>query len=175
MSEQGYIYLDRKIRDHWIWDLEPYSKGQAWIDLILSASHKDSKFPFDGKPVIVKRGSFITSIRKLADRWRWSRDKVVAFLDVLEEDGMIKRDSNYRRTLITVKNYCIYQQKSKSKPKKPSTDSSTDSSTNRPLAGHSSDADPAHSSNSEVIRSNDKESATHYDPLAGRRKRYDDL
>jgi DNA-binding transcriptional MocR family regulator len=125
--------------------------------------------------MLVKRGSFVTSIRKLASKWGWSKDKVVAFLDVLEEDGMIQRNSSYRRTLITIKNYCIYQKKSKSKPKKPSTDSSTDSSTNRPLAGHSSDADPAHSSNSEVIRSNYKESAAHYDPLAGRRKRYDDL
>lgn len=171
MSEQGYIYLDRKIRDHWIWDLEPYSKGQAWVDLILSANHKDNKFPFNGKPMLVKRGSFVTSIRKLASKWGWSKNKVVAFLDVLEEDGMIQRNSSYRRTLITIKNYCIYQKKSKSKPKKPDTNQDI----NRTLSGHSPDGDPVQTMNDKGMINNDKESAAHYDPLAGRRKRYDDL
>lgn len=170
MSEQGYIYLDRKVRDHWVWNLEAFSKGQAWIDLILSANHKDSKVPFDGKPVMVKRGSFITSIRKLSDRWGWSRDKTVAFLDTLVEDGMIERDSNTRRTLITIKNYCIYQQKSKSGQKKPATNQAT----HRTLTGHSPATDPAQTMNDERMIRNEKEiSASPYNPFAGMRRAQD--
>ena len=137
MSEQGYIYLDRKIRDHWIWDLEPYSKGQAWVDLILSANHKDNKFPFNGKPMLVKRGSFVTSIRKLASKWGWSKDKVAHFLDVLEEDGMLTQLRDSKKTLISVINYDFYQDRDDSKktPKRQLKD------TEKTQTGRSSDTD----------------------------------
>lgn len=160
MSEQGYIYLDRKIRDHWIWNIQPYSKGQAWVDLILMANHKDTKVPFDGKPVMVKRGSCITSIRKLAEKWGWKRDKVAEFLNVMEQDGMIRKDSNSRRTLITIENYRIYQQKSKRASKKSDSPGATHGATMGATMG-------AQTSNAEVMLSNDKEEEpSAYNPFA---------
>jgi len=160
MSEQGYIYLDRKIRDHWIWNIQPYSKGQAWVDLILMANHKDTKVPFDGKPVMVKRGSCITSIRKLAEKWGWKRDKVAEFLNVMEQDGMIRKDSNSRRTLITIENYRIYQQKSKRASKKSDSPGATMGATPGATMG-------AQTSNAEVMLSNAKEEEpSAYNPFA---------
>lgn len=43
----------------------------------------------------VKRGSMVTSIKKLCEQWKWSNNKVKGFLDMLTEDGMItyKQDS----------------------------------------------------------------------------------
>lgn len=118
MSEQGYIYLERKIRDHWVWEARPYSPGQAWIDIILMVNHKDSKMFFDGRLITVKRGSCITSIRKLGERWGWKRDKVSEFLKALEADCMIRKQSNNRRTLLTVQKYSVYQQKQGRRSKK---------------------------------------------------------
>ena len=31
----GWIKVSRAIQEHWVWDEKPFSKGQAWIDLLL--------------------------------------------------------------------------------------------------------------------------------------------
>ena len=37
----GWIKIHRDILYHEIWSDKPFSKGQAWIDLILLANHSD--------------------------------------------------------------------------------------------------------------------------------------
>lgn len=108
-TDKGYIKLYRNVRDHWLWKKEPFSIGQAWIDLLMMVNHEDKKVLFNGRLVTVKRGSCITSIRKLADRWKRNKRTVSKFLDLFEEDGMIvqKRDSHC--TTINVVNYSNYQ------------------------------------------------------------------
>ena len=109
MSEIGYIKLHRQIQDCWIWDSGKFDKRSAWIDLLMLANHRDKKFMFNGKPVVITRGQFMTSIRKLADRWEWSTSTVFSFLKILEDDNMIKKESDNHRTLLTIINYEVYQ------------------------------------------------------------------
>ena len=107
---EGWIKLHRKIQECWIWNIDkPFDERSAWIDLILSANHKDVKIQFNGELIIVKRGQFLTSVRKLSDRWKWNKDKVLRFLKLLESDKMIVRNSDRFRTLITIENYGLYQ------------------------------------------------------------------
>lgn len=116
MAEQGWIKLYRKLQDDWVWNDKPYSKGQAWIDLILSANYKDNTVVFDGKPLTVKRGQFITSIKKLCAAWGWSNTKVRNFLKVLEGDKKILLKTAPRKaTAITIINYSVYQDRDVSK------------------------------------------------------------
>ncbi len=110
--KQGFIKLHRKLQDCWIWEIDkPFDERSAWIDLLLSANHTDVKIPFNGGLVLVERGQFITSVRKLSGKWKWNKDRVLKFLRLLESDKMIKRDSDKFRTLITIENYDIYQDK----------------------------------------------------------------
>lgn len=109
MAKQGYIKLHRQLQECWIWNDDEFSKGQAWIDLLLSCNHEDKKISFDGKPYVVQRGEWLTSILGLSARWKWGRKKVSNFLDVLESDGMIVQNRNNKRTLIKVVNYEVYQ------------------------------------------------------------------
>lgn len=111
MASQGWISVHRNIYDNWIWnDTEQFDKRSAWIDLLLMANHEDKKVLIDGQLEIVRRGQRITSINKLAKRWKWSRKKVTNFLQTLEEDDMIilkKEQGKY--TTITIVNYSFYQ------------------------------------------------------------------
>lgn len=108
--KHGYIKLHRQIQDCWVWlEDKPFSVGQAWIDILLSCNHADKKTAFDGKPIVVQRGEWITSIVSLAERWGWGRKKVSNFLNVLENDLMIEQERNNKRTLIRVLNYDTYQ------------------------------------------------------------------
>lgn len=108
-EKKGWIHLHRKIQDCIIWESnEPFDSRSAWIDLLLLANHDDKEMLFDGNPVTVKQGQRVTSIRNLADRWKWSKDKTLKFLRMLESQNMINRDSDKHRTLITIVNYGVY-------------------------------------------------------------------
>lgn len=110
MSNIGWIRLHRQITDCWVWDDdEPYTKAQAWIYLLMIVNHTEVKTYFDGDIITVNTGQRITSIRKLADKFKWSRTKVTHFLSLLEQDNMVKVESDSKKTLITVINYEKYQ------------------------------------------------------------------
>ena len=107
--EAGWISIHRQIKDNWIWEDKPFSKGQAWIDLLLMANHTDRKIALGNELITVKRGSFITSELKLMDAWGWSKGKVRSFLKMLENDGMIERITDHKKTTINIVNYGIFQ------------------------------------------------------------------
>jgi Tfp pilus assembly protein PilE len=92
-----------------LWQDKPFARGQAWIDILLMVNHQDEKILFDGGLVDVKRGSRITSVRKLCNRWGWSNTKVVKFLEILQDEKMLSYESNKKKTVITVVNYDLYQ------------------------------------------------------------------
>ena len=56
MSNVGYICLHRKICDHDLWKAETFSKGQAWIDILLNANYEDSIAYINGNAIPVSRG-----------------------------------------------------------------------------------------------------------------------
>ena len=105
----GWIKLHRKIQDCFLWYDKPYDKARAWIDLLLLAMHNDKKMLIDGKVVIIKQGSFMTSVLKLSDKWGWSRKKTNAFLKMLENEKMVTTESSSKGTTITIVNYEKYQ------------------------------------------------------------------
>lgn len=107
---RGYIKLYRKFADNEIFtDSEPFDKRSAWVDLIMTANHKDG-FVFRGMTkYVIKRGQRITSLGKLAERWRWGERKVKAYLKMLENEGMIYLEVSNRGLLITIVNYGLYQ------------------------------------------------------------------
>ena len=110
---KGYIRLYRQLQDCWIWideeSPEKFTRGSAWIDLLLFANHKDKKIRYEDGFRIIKRGQFLTSKRKLAERWMWNRRTVDKFLDLLVKDEMITIECTTKHTLITIVNYSIYQ------------------------------------------------------------------
>ena len=107
--ECGWISVHRKIKEHWLWSDKPFSRGQAWIDILLSANHSDKKILLGNELVEVKRGSFITSEKKLMENWGWGKEKVRKFLQTLQDDGMIVKISDRKKTTITVVNYGLFQ------------------------------------------------------------------
>lgn len=122
MAEQGWIKLHRCIRSNWIWNDKPFSRGQAFLDLLLMVNHEDKKIIFNGSLTEVKRGSCITSIRKLGDKWGWSNKKVKMFLNQLQSDKMITYESNTKRTLVTIEKYDLYQSKETPKEQQSTTE-----------------------------------------------------
>lgn len=108
--QKGWIKIHRQIQDCSIWaDNEAFDRRSAWIDLLLSATHRDKDIIFNGKPLTIKKGQYLTSVRQLAERWHWSNDRTLRFLRLLEQLGMITKESDRYRTLVTIENYDVYQ------------------------------------------------------------------
>ena len=107
----GFLKLSRRITDHWLWTDKPFSKGQAWIDLLLLANYEDGKKITDGKVIDCKRGDVNVSISYLASRWGWDRKKVRRFLCVLEDEKMASTNGTTHGTTITIENYTLYNDK----------------------------------------------------------------
>lgn len=105
---KGWISIYRSIQEHWLWQEKPYDKAHAWIDLLLSANHKENKVLLGNELILIEAGSFITSQSKLMNSWGWGNTKVRNFLKLLAKDNMIKYSGeNY--TLIKIINYEMYQ------------------------------------------------------------------
>jgi len=60
MADKGWISLHRKIQGHWIWQDKPFSKGQAWIDILLMVNHKEQKVLFNNQVITVEEGEGTT-------------------------------------------------------------------------------------------------------------------
>ena len=105
----GWQKVYRDITKHWLWEDKPFSRGQAFIDLLLMVNHQDKKILFNGDLIEVKRGSRITSLRQLGESWGWSRTKVKKFLEQLEKDEMITVKSDSKKTVVSIENYSVYQ------------------------------------------------------------------
>lgn len=131
-GNKGYIKIYRQLQDCWIWDSdERHNRRSAWIDLLMLANHADKKILFDNKVITIQRGQYLTSIRKLAERWKWAKSTVTTFLNLLESDNMIKRESDSKRTLITIVNYEVFQEKQSDAKTDNRTECRTDSGTNK--------------------------------------------
>lgn len=107
MSNSGWIKLHRQIVDNWIW--EDADMFKAWIDILLMVNHEDKKIYVNGKLTTIHRGEKLTSITKLSERWRWSKRRVMRFLDLLEEDEMCTTERTTYGTTLKVVNYAEYQ------------------------------------------------------------------
>ena len=107
--EKGYIKLYRQLQANKLWLSEPFTRGQAWVDMLLLANHADGYIRKRGVRVDIKRGQLGWSERKMAERWKWSRGKVRRFLNELKTDLQIEPQKNNVTTLITITNYNEFQ------------------------------------------------------------------
>lgn len=107
-EKKGWISLHRKLLDN------PISKKtiylSIWIYILLRTSRYVTEFIFNNKKQTLPAGSFITSIKKIAEHFTLSKSVVSYVLDYLKLERMIERTSHNRYTVITVLNFTQYQE-----------------------------------------------------------------
>lgn len=106
-ENKGFIKLDRNIFEHWIF--QDSEKFQKFVDLIQLMRWKDETLLIGNKIITIPRGSYFTSELKLMERWDWSRNKVRAYLKLLENEGMLTKKGTTNGTTLTLVNYEVYQ------------------------------------------------------------------
>ena len=109
MDSKGWIKLDRNLLDHPLWNEKPFSKGQAWIDILFSAHWKNSTDRVGGKKKRSRPGQYWTTLGTLSKRWGWPKESVRRFLRRLECDGSVSLYVTADGTRLTVENWAFYQ------------------------------------------------------------------
>lgn len=146
---QGYIKLHRSILDNTIFKCKPFSKGQAWITLLLLTNHKEGYINVkNGELIKIERGECGYSELALADLFGWSRGKVKRFLELLKSEKMIHQKTVANRTIISIINYDNYQNDT--------VNSTVNSTVNGHLTVHQTDIN-----NNDNNEKNDKNDNTH--------------
>lgn len=105
----GFIKLYRDLQDNPIWNDKPFSKGQAWVDIMFRCNHICKKVIGYSDVNWVLRGQFISSNYKLAEAWGWSESSVRKFIKLLELEQMVMTSAHSKFTLFEVTKYCVYQ------------------------------------------------------------------
>lgn len=103
MNTTGQILLHRKIIE-WEWYTEINTKV-LFIHMLLKANWKEGNF----KGTTVPRGSFVSSIAKLAEETGLTGDEVRTAILHLIQTGEITKQSTNKYTVFTVVNYNLYQ------------------------------------------------------------------
>jgi DNA-binding transcriptional regulator YhcF (GntR family) len=109
MTYNGWIKLQRQILENPLWTSERFSRGQAWIDLILRANHKPNLIRIRGNEVRTERGELCWSIKSLANIWQWNERTVNKYLSLLKKEGMIQYRKSNVTTVISILKYDYYQ------------------------------------------------------------------
>ena len=98
-----YIRLSRNVLD-WEW-YGNINTCRLFIHMILKANWKEGKF--EGK--VIPRGSFVSSLPKLADETSLTMREVRTAISHLKSTGEVTCKTYSKFTIFTVKNYCQYQ------------------------------------------------------------------
>lgn len=129
---EGFIPISRKLFDNFLWkEKREFSRAEAWLDLIQLARFEanSTKEVINSQVVEYGLGERPLSLRLLADRWQWSKNRVDKFLDLLVSERMITKrtafgtakgtadgtskgtDKRTRQTVISICNYASYNSK----------------------------------------------------------------
>jgi len=105
----SYVNIFRSLCNDSIWTAEKFTRGQAWVDMILRANSKEGHIRKRGIRIDLERGQLGYSLKELARLWDWSEGKIRRFVKELEEDGKIKVDRTNVSCTITIVKYDFYQ------------------------------------------------------------------
>jgi hypothetical protein len=109
MSERGVFAVDRGVFDHDCFADEAFTEREAWMWLIAEAAWKPRTRRIGNAVIALSRGQLAGSLRFLADRWGWNKDRVDRFLVRLKNRDMIETETKTGVTVVTICNYDAYQ------------------------------------------------------------------
>jgi len=103
----GWIKLHRQILDYEHYDDSAHV--HVWIHLLLKATHTGLERTFAGRRVTLRPGQLITGRKVISRDTGVNESKVRRILERLKEDGQIDQQTSNRSSLVTIRNWHLYQ------------------------------------------------------------------
>ena len=96
----GYITLPLAVLDGWVGQNAQYLKW--WTLLRREASWTDKTVWYNHQQVYLQARQVIVTVNSLVKQWNVSKPTVITFLQRLEHDKLIERQTDSRKTIITI-------------------------------------------------------------------------
>lgn len=109
MKRRGLIQIDRGLMSHPVFQEEPFTEREAWIWMLMEASFEARRVRVLHNVISLERGQFAASLRFMAERFQWKKDRVSRFLKRIVKEGMIETATETGETVISICNYEVYQ------------------------------------------------------------------
>jgi hypothetical protein len=107
----GWIRLDRKIQDSFVWD-DPEAL-KLWLYLLMGAAVEDKTVSFNGKPLNLKRGQIVFGLNSVSARLGISVRRLRTTIKRFENCHQIDKQNFSKYSIISITNYCQYQDSDK--------------------------------------------------------------
>lgn len=105
--ESGWIKLFRSLLNKGYYTNSTYI--HLWVHLLLKASYKETEFFFNGKPLKLKPGQFLTGRKILAIETGIPESTCERILKVFESEQQIEQQKNNKFRIISITNWQDYQ------------------------------------------------------------------
>jgi len=96
----GYITLPLAVLDGWVGQNAQYLKW--WTQLRREASWTDKTIWYNHQQVYLQARQVIVTVNSLVKQWQVSKPTVIHFLQRLESEKLIERQTDSRKTIITI-------------------------------------------------------------------------
>ena len=116
----GFVKIDRRFNE-WEWASSP-NMVSVFIHCLIEANYKDKRF----QGIEVPRGSFVMSLEGFSKKCGVTIKQLRTCLEKLEKTGEITKKSTNRFTVISVCNYCKYQDEGQTDDKQRANEGQTD-------------------------------------------------
>jgi hypothetical protein len=107
MTQGGFVLIHRTLWDHPAFRNGIEAGAFAWM--ISQASWRPTKVRYKEIVINLERGQLALSGRDFGRKWGWSEASSRRFLNRLKSDAMIDARSDAGVSIITIKNYDVYQ------------------------------------------------------------------
>jgi len=96
----GYITLPLAVLDGWVGQNAQYLKW--WTQLRREASWTDKTVWYNHQQIYLQARQVIVTVSSLVKQWQVSKPTVIHFLQRLESEKLIERQTDSRKTIITI-------------------------------------------------------------------------
>jgi len=107
----SWYRMERGWQDNDVFSNEPYTEREAWEWFIGAAAWEPTTININGNPFKLEIGQFSHSLRFIATKFNWKKDKVSRLIKKFERFNMIATANATGQQVITICNYTKYQGK----------------------------------------------------------------
>lgn len=100
MTKEGYITIPMTVLDSWVGHDSRYLKW--WMDLRSEACRTAKAVWFHRQQVYLQPRQVLVTASLLVKQWQVSKPTVIRFLQRLEQGNLIERQTDSRKTIITI-------------------------------------------------------------------------
>ena len=96
----GYITIPMVVLNGWVGQDERYLKWWTWLR--REAAWVDTEVCYNRQTVYLQMRQVLVTVNSLVKQWGVSKPTVIRFLQRLEQDNLIEREKDTRKTIITI-------------------------------------------------------------------------